>query len=38
VPTGPGATNIFNGWTGTGLSTPATALPRLAFLFTDAWP
>jgi hypothetical protein len=36
VPTRPGATNIFNGWTGTGLSAPATALPRLAFVFTDA--
>jgi hypothetical protein len=36
VPTGPGATNIFNGWSGTGLSYPATALPRLAFVFTDA--
>ena len=36
VPTGPGSTNIFNGWTGTGLSSPATTLPKLTFLFTDA--
>ena len=36
VPTGPGVTNIFNGWTGTGLSAPATYLPRLAFVFSDA--
>jgi hypothetical protein len=36
VPTGPGATNIFNGWTGTGLSAPATDLPRLTFVFSDA--
>jgi hypothetical protein len=35
VPSGPGATHIFNGWMGTGLTAPATALPRLAFLFTD---
>lgn len=36
VPAGPGTTNIFNGWSGTGLTAPATALPRLSFLFTDA--
>jgi hypothetical protein len=36
VPTKPGATNIFNGWTGTGLVSPATTLPKLSFLFTDA--
>ena len=29
-------TNIFNGWTGDGLTAPATALPRLSFVFSDA--
>ncbi len=36
VPTGPGTTNIFNGWAGVGLTTPATAVPKLTFVFTDA--
>lgn len=36
VPSAPGTTNIFNGWTGAGLSEVAKALPRLTFVFSDA--
>ena len=36
VPSGPGTTNIFDIWTGTGLTAPATTLPRLSFIFSDA--
>jgi hypothetical protein len=36
VRSGPGTTNIFNGWTGAGLNSPATALAKLTFVMSDA--
>ncbi len=36
VPNGPGTTNIFDGWTGDGLTPAAKVLPRLSFVFSDA--
>ena len=33
---GPGATNIFDGWTGDGLTPAAKVLPKLSFVFSDA--
>ncbi|MDB6076148.1 MAG: hypothetical protein JWO89_3788, partial [Verrucomicrobiaceae bacterium] len=36
VRNGPGSTNIFDGWTGDGLTPAAKVLPRLSFVFSDA--